>query len=87
LGGNKRNPTIPEAEAAGGPLGPSGCRRRLAKSASTWQQVDPAAAEEFLCLYHAECPDTGPARLPVEQVRSQIDRYGSGPARGSGTSS
>jgi nitric-oxide synthase, bacterial len=44
--------------------------------ASTRQQVDPAAAEEFLGLYHAECPDAGPAGLRVEQVRSQIDRYG-----------
>jgi nitric-oxide synthase len=42
----------------------------------TWRQVDPAAAEEFLGLYHAECPDAGPARLRVEQVRAHIDRYG-----------
>jgi nitric-oxide synthase, bacterial len=44
--------------------------------APTRQQVDPAAAEEFLSLYHAECPDAGSTRLRIEQVRSQIERYG-----------
>jgi Nitric oxide synthase, oxygenase domain len=48
----------------------------LGEPALARQQVDPAAAEEFLGLYHAECPDAGPTRLRVEQVRSQIDRYG-----------
>jgi nitric-oxide synthase, bacterial len=39
-------------------------------------QVDPAAAEEFLALYHAECPDAGPIRPRVEEVRAQIERSG-----------
>jgi nitric-oxide synthase len=43
--------------------------------ATRWQ-VDPAAAEEFLGLYHAECPNAGPIRPRVEQVRAQIERYG-----------
>jgi nitric-oxide synthase, bacterial len=51
-------------------------RSRSGEPPSTRQQVDPAAAEEFLGLYHAECPDARPARLRVEQVRSEIDRCG-----------
>jgi nitric-oxide synthase, bacterial len=38
--------------------------------------VDPAAAEEFLALYHAEHPGAGPLRPRVEEVRAQIERYG-----------
>ena len=38
--------------------------------------VDPAAAEEFLDLYHAEHPGAGPIRPRVEEVRAQIERYG-----------
>jgi nitric-oxide synthase len=44
-------------------------------SSRRWQ-VDPAAAEEFLGLYHAECPDAGPARPRIVEVRAQIERYG-----------
>jgi nitric-oxide synthase len=43
---------------------------------STGRSVDPAAAEEFLRLYHAECPDAGPVRPRLDVVRAQIDRYG-----------
>jgi nitric-oxide synthase len=44
----------------------------------TWTrwQVDPAAAEEFLGLHHAECPNAGPIRPRIEEVRAQIERYG-----------
>jgi nitric-oxide synthase len=38
--------------------------------------VDPAAAEEFLALFHTECPDAGPIGPRVEEVRAQIERYG-----------
>jgi nitric-oxide synthase len=38
--------------------------------------VDPAAAEEFLALHHAEHPGAGPLRPRVEEVRAQIERYG-----------
>jgi nitric-oxide synthase, bacterial len=44
--------------------------------ASTRRQVDQAAAEEFLDLFHAENPDAGPIRPRVEEVRAQIERYG-----------
>ena len=40
------------------------------------RQVDPAAAEEFLALYHAENPAAGPVRQRVEEVDAQIERYG-----------
>jgi nitric-oxide synthase, bacterial len=39
-------------------------------------EVDPAAAEQFLRLYHAECPAAGPMRPRLEEVRAQIERYG-----------
>ena len=39
--------------------------------------VDPAAAEEFLRLYHAECPQAGPLQPRLDVVLAQIDRYGS----------
>jgi nitric oxide synthase oxygenase domain/subunit len=39
-------------------------------------QVDPAAAQEFLELYEAENPKAGPIRPRVEEVRAQIERYG-----------
>ena len=39
-------------------------------------RVDPAAAEEFLGLFHAENPGAGPVRPRVEEVRAQIERYG-----------
>jgi nitric-oxide synthase len=38
--------------------------------------VDPVAAEEFLRLYHAECPEAGPVQPRLDVVLSQIDRYG-----------
>jgi nitric-oxide synthase len=47
-----------------------------AEPSSTRRHVDPAAAEEFLGLYHAESPDAGPIRPRVEEVRAQIERYG-----------
>ena len=40
------------------------------------RQVDPAAAEEFLTLYHAENPADGPVRQRLEEVNAQIERYG-----------
>ena len=40
------------------------------------RQVDPAAAEEFLALYHAENPAAGPVRQRIEEVNAQIERYG-----------
>ena len=39
-------------------------------------QVDPAAAEEFLALYEAENPAAAPIGPRVEEVRAQIERYG-----------
>jgi nitric oxide synthase oxygenase domain/subunit len=38
--------------------------------------VDPAAAEEFLRLYHAEAPDAGPVQPRLDAVLAQIDRHG-----------
>jgi nitric-oxide synthase, bacterial len=38
--------------------------------------VDPGAAEEFLRLYHTECPDAGPLQPRLDAVRAQIERYG-----------
>jgi nitric-oxide synthase, bacterial len=38
--------------------------------------VDPADAEEFLALYQAENPAVGPIGPRVEEVRAQIERYG-----------
>jgi nitric-oxide synthase, bacterial len=43
---------------------------------ATRGQVDPAAAEEFLALYQAENPRVGSIRSRVEEVRAQIERYG-----------
>ncbi len=40
------------------------------------RRVDPAAAEEFLALYQAENPRVGSIRARVEEVRAQIERYG-----------
>jgi len=40
------------------------------------REVDPAAAEDFLRLYHAECPAAGPMRPRLKEVRAQIERYG-----------
>jgi len=40
------------------------------------EQVDPAAAEEFLALYEAENPGAGPIRSRIEEVRAQIEQYG-----------
>lgn len=40
------------------------------------RQVDPAAAEEFLALFHAENPAAGPVRQRIEEVNAQIERYG-----------
>ena len=40
------------------------------------RRVDPAAAEEFLALYQAENPRAGSIRARVEEVRAQIERYG-----------
>jgi nitric-oxide synthase len=42
----------------------------------TRRQVDPAAAEEFLALYEGENPGAGPIRSRIEEVRAQIERYG-----------
>jgi nitric-oxide synthase len=43
----------------------------------SWRRVvDPAAAEEFLRLYHAECPQAGPVQPRLDVVLAQIDRYG-----------
>ena len=39
-------------------------------------QVDPAAAEEFLALFQAENPAAAPIGPRVEEVRAQIERYG-----------
>lgn len=39
-------------------------------------KVDPAAAEEFLRLYHRECPDAGPLEPRLRQVLSTIERIG-----------
>ena len=39
-------------------------------------QVDPAAAEEFLALFKAENPAAAPIGQRVEEVRAQIERYG-----------
>jgi nitric-oxide synthase, bacterial len=47
-----------------------------ANRTSTRRSVDTAAAEEFLRLYHAECPDAGPVQPRLDVVRAQIDRYG-----------
>jgi nitric-oxide synthase len=44
--------------------------------ASTRGPVDPAAAEEFLALYQAESPGAPPLRPRLEQVRDQLERYG-----------
>ena len=38
--------------------------------------MDPAAAEKFLALYQAENPSVGPIGPRVEEVRAQIERYG-----------
>jgi len=47
-----------------------------ANRTSSWRSVDPTAAEEFLRLYHAECPEAGPVQPRLDVVRAQIDRYG-----------
>ena len=39
-------------------------------------QVEPAAAEEFLALFQAENPAAAPIGPRVEEVRAQIERYG-----------
>jgi nitric-oxide synthase len=39
-------------------------------------QVGPAAAEEFLALFQAESPAAAPIGPRVEEVRAQIERYG-----------
>jgi nitric-oxide synthase, bacterial len=39
------------------------------------EEVDPADAEEFLALFHAEHPDAGPVGSRIEEVRGQIARY------------
>ena len=46
------------------------------ESTSTRRQVDPAAAEEFLALYEGENPGARPIRSRIEEVRAQIERYG-----------
>jgi nitric-oxide synthase len=38
--------------------------------------VDPAAAEEFLRLHHAENPDAGPVQPRLDAVLAQLDRHG-----------
>jgi nitric-oxide synthase len=55
--------------------GPPSLSQSRGPTSTRWQ-VDPAAAEEFLVLYHAECPNAGPIRPRVEEVRAQIERYG-----------
>ncbi len=47
-----------------------------ANRTSSRRSVDPAAAEEFLRLYHAECPEAGPVQPRLDLVRAQIDRHG-----------
>jgi nitric-oxide synthase len=49
---------------------------RHANRTSSRRSVDPAAAEEFLRLYHAECPEAGPVQPRLDVVAAQIDRYG-----------
>ena len=44
--------------------------------AGRFRGVDPADAEEFLALFQAEHPDAGPIGPRVEEVRAQIERYG-----------
>ena len=39
-------------------------------------QVDPTAAEEFLALFQAENPAAAPIGPRIEEVRAQIERYG-----------
>jgi len=43
---------------------------------SLYGEVDADAAEDFLRLYHAECPHAGPLEPRLKQVRSTIDRIG-----------
>jgi nitric-oxide synthase len=38
--------------------------------------VDPEAAEEFIRLYYAECPDAGSVELRLRQVRAMIGEVG-----------
>ncbi|WP_203981557.1 nitric oxide synthase oxygenase, partial [Planosporangium flavigriseum] len=48
-------------------------------SAPTWDPtatVDPAEAEEFLCLLHQEHPTLGPVRPRLDQVRREIAESG-----------
>jgi nitric-oxide synthase, bacterial len=50
--------------------------RRPGGPARAPQPVDPAAAEQFLRLYHAECPDAGPLQPRLLEVHAQIERDG-----------
>ncbi len=43
---------------------------------SLYGPVDPDAAEDFLRLYHAECPHAGPLEPRLKQVLGTIDRIG-----------
>jgi len=49
---------------------------RPSEPAGARRPVDPTAAEEFLRLYHAECPDSGPVQPRLDEVHAQIEQCG-----------
>jgi nitric-oxide synthase len=50
--------------------------RQRSPDPSLYGPVDPGAAEEFLRLYHEECPDAGPLEPRLKQVLGTINRIG-----------
>jgi nitric-oxide synthase len=69
------SPAVHGERRPGGFPHPNGSRAGFGEPPSPGQ-VDPAAAQEFLELYEAENPKAGPIRPRVEEVRAQIERYG-----------
>ena len=68
-------PSVPTARV-GGVVGVVGEKDGSAEPPAASPGVDPAEAEEFVRLFHAEDPNAGPAEPRVAAVREEIARTG-----------